>query len=109
MGFVVREEADPIDGFNFRSEFQLDNGVTQSMVGSADAAGASVITGSYTLPLAEGGVATVNYVADALGFRAESPLLPRTSEPPSHPCPCPGADQLRQCPVGRRTYLESSC
>merc|ERR1739842_139669 len=86
--YVVREEADAIDGFNFRNEF--DNGVAQSMVGSSDGAGASVITGSYTIPLAEGGVATVNWVADALGFRAESPLLPVA---PANPHPIPAHAQ----------------
>merc|ERR1712106_848619 len=68
--YVVREEAHPIDGFNFRNVFELDNGVAQSMVGSAAAAG----------------VATVNWIADALGFRAESPLLPVAPVNP-HPIP----------------------
>merc|ERR1719290_78368 len=81
---VIREEAEPIDGYNFRNVFELDNGVAQSMVGSAGASG--VITGSYTIPLAEGGVGTVTYVADAFGFRAESPLLPVAPVNP-HPIP----------------------
>merc|ERR1712042_113097 len=84
---LIREEAEPIDGYNFRNEFELDNGVAQSMVGSADASGASgVITGSYTIPLSDGGVGTVTYVADAFGFRAESPLLPVAPLNP-HPIP----------------------
>merc|ERR1711970_1369084 len=83
---IVREEADPIDGFNFRHEFELDNGVAQSLVGSADANGAAAMTGSYTIPLPDGGVGTVTWVADVLGFRAESPLLPVAPAIP-HPIP----------------------
>merc|ERR1712042_190326 len=91
---VIREEAEPIVGYNCRNEFELDNGVAQSMVGSADASGASgVITGSYTIPLPDGGVGTVTYVADALGFRAESPLLPVAPVNP-HPIPAHAQEQI---------------
>merc|ERR1712008_362556 len=73
---IIREEADPIDGANFRHEFEADNGISQSMVGSADENGAQVMSGSYSFPLPDGTIATFNWVADALGFRVESPLLP---------------------------------
>merc|ERR1711962_213874 len=84
--FVVREESDPINGFNFRHVYELDNGVSQSVVGNSDGAGAAVISGSYSVPLAEGGVGTVTYTADALGYRAESPVLPVAPVNP-HPVP----------------------
>ncbi|CAL4071219.1 unnamed protein product, partial [Meganyctiphanes norvegica] len=90
---IVREESDLVDGFNFRHEFELDNGVAQSLVGSADEAGAQVITGSYTLPLPEGGFATVTFVANALGFSAESPLLPVAPINP-HPIPAHAQEQI---------------
>ncbi|CAL4121974.1 unnamed protein product, partial [Meganyctiphanes norvegica] len=90
---LIREESDAIEGFNFRHEFELDNGVAQSLVGSADGAGSPVITGSYTLPLPEGGVATVTFVANALGFRAESPLLPVAPVNP-HPTPAHVQEQI---------------
>merc|ERR1711872_422578 len=84
--FVVREESDPINGFNFRHVYELDNGVSQSVVGNSDSAGAAVISGSYSVPLAEGGVGTVTYTADALGYRAQSPVLPVSPVNP-HPVP----------------------
>merc|ERR1711962_119488 len=86
--YVVREEHDAIDGFNHRHEFELDNGVSVSQVGSEDENGASVMRGSFTFPLPDGTLATVNWVADAAGFRAESPLLPvapiNPHETPAH-------------------------
>merc|ERR1712212_201079 len=48
---ILREESDPIDGANFRHEFEADNGISQSMVGSADENGAQVMSGSYSFPL----------------------------------------------------------
>ncbi|CAL4089658.1 unnamed protein product, partial [Meganyctiphanes norvegica] len=91
---LIREESDPIVGFNFRHEYELDNGVSHSVVGSADDAGEQqVITGSYTLPLPEGGYATVTFVANALGFSAESPLLPVAPVNP-HPIPAHAQEQI---------------
>merc|ERR1711887_293860 len=51
---IIREEADPIDGANFRHEFEADNGIAQSMSGSADENGAQVMQGSYSFPLPDG-------------------------------------------------------
>merc|ERR1719495_2051809 len=82
---IIREEADPIDGASFRHEFEADNGLTQSMVGSADANGASIMSGTYSFPLPDGSIATFDWVADANGFRVESPLLPIAPVNP-HPC-----------------------
>merc|ERR1712198_247179 len=48
---IIREESDAIDGANFRHEFEADNGIVQSMQGSADENGASVMQGSYSFPL----------------------------------------------------------
>merc|ERR1711962_839301 len=90
---VVREESDPIDGFNFRHEFELDSGVASSMVGSADVDGAAVISGSYSIPLAEGGFGVVTYVANALGYQPESPLLPVAPVNP-HPIPAHAQEQI---------------
>merc|ERR1711962_1014576 len=73
---ILREESDPIEGANFRHEFEADNGLSQSLVGSADDSGAQVMSGSYSFPLPDGTIATFNWVADAAGFRVESPLLP---------------------------------
>merc|ERR1711887_63412 len=78
---IIREEADPIDGANFRHEFEADNGIAQSTSVSADENGAQVMQGSYSFPLPDGTIATFNWVADANGFRVESPLLPVAPQP----------------------------
>ncbi|CAL4123951.1 unnamed protein product, partial [Meganyctiphanes norvegica] len=90
---IIREESDPIDGANFRHEFEADNGISQSMVGSADESGAQVMSGSYSFPLPDGTIATFNWVADALGFRVESPLLPVAPEA-EHPIPAHAQEQI---------------
>merc|ERR1712243_69213 len=90
---ILREESDPIEGANFRHEFEADNGLSQSFVGSADESGAQVMTGSYSFPLPDGSIATFNWVADALGFRVESPLLP-VAPVPEHPVPAHAQEQI---------------
>merc|ERR1711915_324431 len=90
---ILREESDPIDGANFRHEFEADNGISQSMVGSADENGAQVMSGSYSFPLPDGSIATFNWVADANGFRVESPLLPVAPVDP-HPVPAHAQEQI---------------
>merc|ERR1711872_639779 len=90
---IIREASDPIDGANFRHEFEADNGISQSMVGSADENGAQVMSGSYSFPLPDGTIATFNWVADALGFRVESPLLP-VAPVPEHPVPAHAQEQI---------------
>ena len=42
------------------------------------------------LPLADGTFAVINWVADELGFRAESPILPV-----AHPLPAHAEEQIR--------------
>merc|ERR1712055_1154077 len=90
---ILREEADPIDGANFRHEFEADNGISQSMIGSADENGAQVMSGSYSFPLPDGTTATFNWVADSNGFRVESPLLPVAPVDP-HPIPAHAQEQI---------------
>merc|ERR1712121_317739 len=90
---ILREESDPIEGANFRHEFEADNGLSQSMVGSADENGAQVMTGSYSFPLPDGSIGTFNWVADAAGFRVESPLLP-AAPLPEHPVPAHAQEQI---------------
>merc|ERR1711874_310533 len=90
---ILREVSDPIEGANFRHEFEADNGISQSMVGSADENGAQVMSGSYSFPLPDGTIATFNWVADALGFRVESPLLP-VAPLAEHPIPAHAQEQI---------------
>ncbi|CAL4092931.1 unnamed protein product [Meganyctiphanes norvegica] len=90
---IIREESDPIEGANFRHEFEADNGISQSMVGSAAEDGTQVMSGSYSFPLPDGTIATFNWVADSLGFRVESPLLPVAPEA-EHPIPAHALEQI---------------
>merc|ERR1712083_168899 len=90
---ILREESDPIDGANFRHEFEADNGISQSMVGSADESGAQVMSGSYSFPLPDGTIATFDWEADASGFRVVSPLLPVAPIDP-HPIPAHAQEQI---------------
>ncbi|CAL4234512.1 unnamed protein product [Meganyctiphanes norvegica] len=90
---IILEESDPIDGANFRHVFESDNGISQSMVGSAAEDGTQVMSGSYSFPLPDGTIATFNWVADALGFRVESPLLP-VAPVAEHPVPAHAQEQI---------------
>jgi len=90
---IIREDAEPINGANFRHEFEADNGIVQSMAGSSDDTGAQVMSGSYSFPLPDGTIATFNWVADALGFRVESPLLP-VAPLAEHPIPAHAQEQI---------------
>merc|ERR1711962_192855 len=91
---ILREESTPIEGANFRHEFEAENGLTNSIVGSADDSGAAVMSGTYSFPLPDGSIATFNWVADALGFRVESnPLLP-VAPLPEHPVPAHAQEQI---------------
>merc|ERR1712106_738483 len=78
---LLVEESDPIDGANFRNLFEADNGIKQSMAGS------------YSFPLPDGTIATFTWVADAAGFRVESPLLPVAPVDP-HPVPAHAQEQI---------------
>merc|ERR1712236_157377 len=89
----VHEEAEPIDGYKFKHEFELDNGIAQSIVGHADETGAHWMTGSYVYPLGDGTFGPVTFVADQYGFRPESSLLPVAPANP-HPVPDHVQEQL---------------
>jgi len=80
----LRQETSPVIGPVFTHELQLDNGISESRSGAEGPEGTSVMTGSYTIPLGNGEVATFNWVADELGYRVESPFLPQLPEQPAH-------------------------
>ena len=63
------------------------------MVGSADENGAQVMSGRYSFLLPDGTTATFDWVADASGFRVESPLLPVAPVNP-HPIPAHAQEQI---------------
>ncbi|CAL4226401.1 unnamed protein product, partial [Meganyctiphanes norvegica] len=81
------QETSPVIGPVFTHRLQLDNGISETRSGSEGAAGTATLTGSYTIPLENGEVATFTWIADENGYRVESPFL---SQSPTHV-----ADQLR--------------
>lgn len=87
---TLRDFRSPVIGAVFNSELQLDNGISETRSGSEGPEGVAVLTGSYTIPLGNGEVATFNWVADELGYRVESDALPQAPEAPAHV-----AEQLR--------------
>ena len=89
----VRDESEPIDGYHFKREFELDNGIVQHMEGKYDENEGHYMTGSYVLPLGDGTFGPVTFVADQYGFRPESSLLPVAPANP-HPVPAHVQEQL---------------
>ncbi|CAL4067348.1 unnamed protein product, partial [Meganyctiphanes norvegica] len=83
---ILRQESSPIFNGNWRSEFEAENGIIQSMVGELDNSGFQVMRGSYSYPLDDGSIAAFNWIADSNGYRVESPLLPIAPVNP-HPIP----------------------
>jgi len=87
---ILRQETSAVIGPVFTHELQLDNGISETRSGSEGPAGTSVMTGSFTIPLGNGEVATFTWVADELGYRVESPFLPTAPPAPAH-----AVEQLR--------------
>jgi len=81
---ILRQETSPVIGAVFTHELQLDNGIAETRSGAEGPAGTSIMTGSFTIPLGNGEVATFNWVADENGYRVESPFLPTAPPAPAH-------------------------
>ncbi|CAL4155110.1 unnamed protein product, partial [Meganyctiphanes norvegica] len=81
---VLLQETSPVIGAVFTHELQLDNGIAETRSGSEGPAGTSVMTGSFTIPLGNGEVATFNYMANENGYHVESPNLPIAPPAPAH-------------------------
>jgi len=91
---ILREESQGEGTPNFSYGFEADNGIAINTRGSQGSAGQANMEGSYSFTLPDGTVATVNWVADEGGFRAESPLLPVAPVNP-HPMPAHALEQIR--------------
>merc|ERR1712189_140260 len=83
-----------MDGGNFNYNFESEDGTKVAADGSANAEGASVMSGTYSFTLPDGSLATFNWVADQNGFRVKSPLLP-VAPLPEHPMPEHALEQIR--------------
>ncbi|XP_045621230.1 cuticle protein AM1159 [Procambarus clarkii] len=81
--------SDSGDG-NFNFEFETSNGIYSQRTGTPGSKGQSDMTGSFRFNLPDGTVAEVRYVADELGYRPESPLIPTP-----HPLPPHAIEQIR--------------
>ncbi|XP_050710586.1 cuticle protein AMP4-like [Eriocheir sinensis] len=77
------------------SNFEADNGIKVQQAGREGLTGGANIEGSYSFPLANGELATVNFVADEGGFRPDSSLLP-VAPLPLHPMPQHAIEQIEK-------------
>ncbi|XP_045621373.1 cuticle protein AM1159-like [Procambarus clarkii] len=93
---VLDERSDSGDG-NFYYNFETSNGIAAQKTGTPGSEGQSNMQGSFRFKLPDGTVAEVRYVADELGYRAESPLIPTP-----HPLPAHAIEQIRVAEEQRR-------
>merc|ERR1711962_1844295 len=80
----IRSQDAQQEGANFRNTFESEDGIAVEANGFQGSNGQSNMEGSYRFTLPDGSVAEVRWVADELGFRAESPLLPVAPAMPAH-------------------------
>ncbi|XP_042229147.1 cuticle protein AM1159-like [Homarus americanus] len=87
---ILRDDRQDSGDGNFNYAFEADNGIAVEASGTPGSAGQSNMQGVYRFPLPDGTLAEIRYVADELGFRPESPLLPQP-----HPLPPHAIEQIR--------------
>ncbi|XP_047478366.1 cuticle protein AM1199-like [Penaeus chinensis] len=73
---TLRNHRQDLGDGNFNYEFLTENGINVAARGTPGYRGQSNINGFYSYPLADGSYAEVRYVADELGYRADSRLIP---------------------------------
>ncbi|XP_071551782.1 cuticle protein AM1199-like [Panulirus ornatus] len=93
---ILRDEREDRGDGNFRYEFETEHGIHVNAVGTPGSKGQSNIQGFYRFPVA-GSRAEVTYVADELGYRPQSPLIPTP-----HPLPAHAQEQIRVAEEQRR-------
>ncbi|XP_042222770.1 cuticle protein AM1199-like [Homarus americanus] len=94
---ILRDDRQDNGDGNFRYDFETENGIAVSAVGRPGSRGQSNIQGSYRFPFPSGGYGEVRYVADELGYRPSSPLIPTP-----HPLPAHAIEQIRIAEDQRR-------
>ncbi|KAK8377242.1 hypothetical protein O3P69_013706 [Scylla paramamosain] len=83
IAIISDNRLDNGDG-NFKYDFETENGIVVNVVGAPGSQGQSNMQGFYRFPLPDGNIVEVSYVADELGFRAESPVIPTPPPMPEH-------------------------
>ncbi|XP_037798698.1 cuticle protein AM1199-like [Penaeus monodon] len=73
---TLRNHRQDLGDGNFNYEFLTENGIHVRAQGTPGYRGQSNINGFYSYPLTDGSYAEVRYVADELGYRADSRLIP---------------------------------
>ncbi|XP_069167584.1 cuticle protein AM1199-like [Procambarus clarkii] len=96
IGIVSDTREDHGDG-RFRYHFITEHGVDVQAAGNPGSAGQSNIQGAFSFPFPEGGTGNVRYVADELGYRPESNLIPTPPPLPPH-----AIEQIRVAEEQRR-------
>ncbi|CAL4088570.1 unnamed protein product, partial [Meganyctiphanes norvegica] len=73
---IIRQTDTGVNGAVFQNEFEADNGINQVQAGAEGSAGQSNLSGSFSVPLEDGGFGTLTYVADENGYQPSFELLP---------------------------------
>merc|ERR1712055_917987 len=81
---ILRQDNTGVEGAVFSHEFEAENGIIQAKSGAAGSAGQSNLQGSFSVPLDDGSLGTLTYVADENGYQPTSNLLPVAPELPAH-------------------------
>merc|ERR1711955_25213 len=81
---ILRQDNSGVVGAVFQHEFEAENGIIQAKAGAEGSAGQSNLQGSYSVPLEDGSLGTVTYVADENGYQPQSDLLPVAPALPQH-------------------------
>merc|ERR1712215_236656 len=81
---ILRQDNTGVVGAVFSHEFEAENGIIQAKAGAEGSAGQSNFQGSYSVPLEDGSLGTLTYVADENGYQPTSDLLPVAPELPAH-------------------------
>ncbi|XP_032510831.1 larval cuticle protein 1-like [Danaus plexippus] len=88
---IIRSEYDQQSNGAYSYQFESEDGISKSEVAEVKEVLDEdnkpqlilVIRGSFSYPRNDGGVETINYVADENGFRAEGPSIPQPPAPAS--------------------------
>ncbi|XP_071521448.1 cuticle protein AMP4-like [Panulirus ornatus] len=93
VAIVHSEQHHPDETGAHSFDFAAENGIKVHISGSQGEDGGANSIGSWSYPLAHGGVAELKFVADENGFQPESDLLPVAPAFP-HPIPQFVLDQI---------------